>query len=343
MQTKRRKQQNETTEPRIIVKPVGRYGGLDGIHIALIIVVALLFALLLVVAYSKPVVVKQINNTTAAKPVHTSSEVLARVQRVLASYANVNSSLSLLAYFSKIQNATAAYVPSAKEWLVDVPAVNPASGITFYTDFIVNDSNISKVLPLLQAAIPQSISNNSVVYEGTVKLYNKYACSTQNPLQVYWFIDPYAPGSVRSLLNATALESKFGRNISIGIKIFTSQATESVAREYGLANAELLGKYIFCASNQSGFGTFVANLNSEYAGSYMGNTALRALANESGLNVAELSRCVNSSQTIINNQELLAQYYNITQSPVAIVNCEYMTLPQTAQNAICFANSTLCR
>ncbi|MEM3180924.1 MAG: hypothetical protein QXY86_00870 [Candidatus Micrarchaeaceae archaeon] len=330
-------------EPRIIVKPIGRFGGLDGIHLALIIVIMLLIALLLVVSYSKPVIIKQANNTTIAKPIHNSTEVLEQVQKLLASYSTANSSLSLLPYITEVQNASATYVPSAKEWLVKVPAENPSTGIAFSLSFLVNDTNISNVLPLIQTAMPSVIGNNSVVYQGVIKLYNKYQCSTQKPLQLYWFIDPYAPGSVRSLLNATALGSEFGKNISIDIKIFSTQATQAIAKTYGIANAQLLGKFIFCASNQSGFAAFVSNLNSEYTGSFMSLSELSNIANESGLNYAPLMQCVNSSQAIINNQALLAQYYNITQTPSTVVDCEYMTIPETARNAICYANSTICR
>ncbi|MEM3781351.1 MAG: hypothetical protein QXT43_00110 [Candidatus Micrarchaeaceae archaeon] len=332
-----------SNEPRIIVKPLGRFGGLDNIHVALIVVVALLIALLLVVSYSKPVIIKQSNNTTIAKPAHSGAEALAQVQRLLASYGTANSSLSLLPYIAEVQNYSLAYVASENEWLVTVPAVNPATGTRFVLGFLVNDTNISKIVPFIQTVTPSPISNNSVAYQGVVKLYNKYQCSTQRPLQLYWFIDPYEPGAIRSLLNASELESQFNGNISIGIKILNTQATQNIAKDYGIANAQLLGKFIFCASNQSDFSGFVNYLNSEYTGSFMGLGELSNIANESGLNYSSLIECVNNSQTTLNDQALLAQYYNITQTPSVVVNCEYLTIPETARNAICYANSTICR
>ncbi|MGC8671690.1 MAG: DsbA family protein [Candidatus Micrarchaeia archaeon] len=331
----------DSNEPKILVKPIGRFGGLDSIHVALIIVVALLIALLLVVSYQKPAI-KVVANTTA-KPIHNSTQVLASLQRFLASYAYVNSSLSVLPYVTEIQNASIAYLPSSRQWLAEIPAVNPATNTTFEMGFLVNDSNTSKILPLIQAAAPSKILNNSEVYQGVIKLSDKYACNVEKPLQVYWFIDPYEQGSVKSLMNATQLESRFGNNISIQIKIFNTQATMSVAKQYGLVNAELLGKYIFCASSQAGFENFVRNLNAAYTGSFMGTLALNNIVNESGLNYTALASCINTSQQAINNQALLAQFYNITTTPAVIVDCEYMSIPQTAEQAICFANSTLCK
>ena len=57
-------------EPSMIVRPIGRLGGLDNLHVTLIIVIALLFALLLAVSYSKPIL---ITNSTPGKQHYRSS------------------------------------------------------------------------------------------------------------------------------------------------------------------------------------------------------------------------------------------------------------------------------
>jgi len=336
-------------EPKIIVKPVGRFGGLDNIHLALIAVIVLLALILLVVSYTKqPVFPVNVTTTstvltnTTAKPLHNATEILTQAERVLASYSYVNSSLNLLPYITNVSNASVAYVPSTRQWLVQVPAVNPVNNEVFTMAFSINDSNISKVLPLMQTAIPSQITKNRVVANGVIRLYGKYPCSTQTPLNVYWFIDPYAPGAVKSLLNLTKLNALFNGKINTSIKIFTTQYTLSVARTYGLSNAEELGKYIFCASLQKNFTNFVYNLNSVYANAYVPQQELATIANESKLNSTLLNSCIANASTKINAQALLAQYYNITQTPMVVVDCKYMSIPQTTKNAVCYANSTIC-
>ncbi len=346
-QTKKKnemKGKQEKEEPKIVIKPLGRFGGLDFIHIALIIVVALLLALLLVVSYSKVVI--KVNNTSTEflpKPLHNSTQVLEAVEKLLGSYNFVNSSLSLLPYVSQVQNASVAFVPQQKVWIVEIPAKNPYTNTTFRLGFLVNDTNISDILPLEEIPIPSRLYNYTVVHQGVIKIGGMYPCLNQSPLEIDWFIDPYAPGAIQSLKQAVALESKYGSKVSVGIKIYNMQYTLAIAKEYGIGNAEMLGKYIFCASQQKNFSLFINNLNNVYTGQYVPQQELNNLANESRLDFAQLQECVANAQPVINNQILLAQYYNIMQTPIAIVNCEYMAIPQTAQQAVCFANSTICR
>lgn len=332
----------EPKEPKVVVKPIGGLGGLDQIHVALIILVCVLVALVVVLAYYRPTAITVVNNTTAAKPMHTSSEMLNLTERLLASYNNLNSSLNLLPYITNISAANITYISSIKSWLIRVPAANPATNVSFYVTFLINDSNTSKVLPLIQTVLPAKLSQNKVVAKGVVQLYNHYPCNKQ-PMPVYWFIDPYAPGGIKSLNYAVQLQNMLKGKVNVTIKIFSTQATQAIASQYGIANAQLLGKYIFCASLQPNFEKFANILSSLFAGSFMGQIELSNIANESGLNYSELSSCIGTSQPIINNQALLASYYNITQVPSVIVDCNLMTLPQTAYDAVCFANSTLCR
>ncbi len=327
-------------EPEIVIKPVGRLGGLDQIHIAMIVVICVLLAMILVIAYYRPPAVVVANNTT--KPIHTYAEILNLTEKLLASYSVLNSSLNLLPYITNISATNITYVPSLQSWFVKVPAVNPSTNITFYISFLIKDSNTSNVLPFIQTVLPAKLSKDKVVAKGVMELYGQYPCN-KYPMPVYWFIDPYAAGGIKSLGYAIKLQNTFRNMINVSIKIFSTQATEAIANQYGIANAQLLGKYIFCASKQKNFEKFANILGTLYTGSFMGQIELSNIANESGLNYTSLIECINSSQPIINNQALLAEYYNITQVPTVVVDCNLQALPQTAYNAVCFANSTLCR
>lgn len=343
----------EVKEPRIIIRPIGRFGGLDGLHLTLAIVIALLSLILLVVAYSKPPVI--INNSTlpsnctygylngsCAKPIHTAAQVGTMVERVLASYSSVNSSLSVLPYITNVSSMNVTYLPHAGSWYASLKAANLGSNSPFTVSFVLNDSNLSKVVPLIQAAIPSTISNNQEVAQGVISLSGKYACLGQFPVSGYWFIDPYASGSIGSLINATSIQARLGSKANITVKIVYSASTQHISQGYGAANAQLLGQYIYCASQQPNFRSFASNLNSLYAGSYVPGPVLSNVANVSGLNYPALTSCIGSSGQAINAQALLASYYNITQTPLVVVNCEYLAIPQTASRAFCYANSMLC-
>jgi hypothetical protein len=349
-------------EPSIIIKPIGKLGGLDGLHVTFVIVIALLLALLLVVSYLKPVIINpgnstatttvqpvsgcasgyELNGTCASTPIHTAAQVENQTEKVLASYATVNGSLSILPYFSNVSSASAVYLPQSGEWYVSLKARNPESGAPFLVSFLVSDADLSKVTPSMQMAIPSAISKNRVVSLGTVQLAGKYACNPQSPMSVYWFMDPYATGSIASLANATSLESRLGSKANLTVKIFNGPSTQAMSAAFGAGNALTLGRYVFCASQQPNFKNFAADLESLYTGSYVQPSTLAGIANVSGLDHATLDTCLETAPQIINNQAVLASYYNITQTPSVVVDCEYGSLPQTAAESVCYANSTLC-
>ncbi|MEM3248076.1 MAG: hypothetical protein QXM58_00070 [Candidatus Micrarchaeaceae archaeon] len=349
------KRKHGNAEPELVVKKLGRFGYLDTIHVSLIVLVAILVALLLVISFSKPaILIRNVTNSTqplnctyglqsgrCVVPLHNVSEVSAQVERVLASYAYINSSLSLLAYFSDIKNASYAYLPSEGSWLAAIPAINPSTGTHFMFYLLINGTTLS-VIPYLQTIMPSEITANRVVSQGVISVNGKFACQSQYPVQVFWFIDPYAPGSIASLLNATSIESRFGNKVNVSVKVLYGSYSALVGSRSGQINAEALSKYVLCASTQSNFSRFATNLYSAYSGSYMSNQTLLAIAKDSSLNIAQLDSCLANSTTIMNRQALLAEYYNITSTPVAIVNCKYMTLPQTVVNGICYVNSTIC-
>ena len=160
---------------------------------------------------------------------------------MLASYSTVNSSLSLLPFISNISSMNETYMPALKAWYVSLSARNFGSNLTFAFSFLISDTNASKVTPLIQAAIPSRILDNTVVEQGVVQLNGKYSCVSTTPTQVYWFIDPYATGAVSSLLNASGIQSKFGSSVNVTMRIVFGSDTQRVANSYGLLNAEYLG------------------------------------------------------------------------------------------------------
>ena len=347
-------------ELEIVIRPIGKFGGLDNIHIALIALVAILVMLMAIISYSKPQVLvsSNVSNATCSsfcanqiaslsiKPLHTQGEVINYTERVLATYnfINMNSSLgTYLPFYSNVSMINASYSPSSGEWYVVVPIKNPISNSTFYASFEIYDKNLTLARSYIQTISPNKILSYQVVYPGVIAIPGKFACNVASPIQVFWFIDPYAPGSIYSLEQILKLENEFGSNINVSVKILFGAYTDLIGSRYGVFNSQELGKYILCASQQKNFSSFVINLNALYSSNYMNNQTLYTIAKYSGLDMPMLNSCILNSTTLINRQTLLAEYYNITATPAVIVNCKYLTLPQTVANGVCFTNETLCK
>ncbi len=351
-----RKKKESEKEPEVIIRPVSRFGGLDTIHIALIALVLVLIGIVLLLSFSKPVVItRNVTNSTSINctyfyagkcvvPTHNASQVKAQVGRILASYTNVNSSLSLgFPFYSNISGANVSFLPSKDEWYVVVPMINPIGNVSYKTSFLLYDSNLTLATPFIQTITPSKILGNEVVAQGVISVEKAVACTAQTPLRIFWFIDPYAPGSIQSLSTLISLENKYGSNLNASIEIVYGPYSQLIGSVHGYNNTIALGKYIFCASKQSAFQKFVPNLESAYANAYMPISLLNSIATYSGLNVSMLNSCIASSTTAIDAQGYLASYYNITTTPMAIVGCKYLAIPQTANNAICYANESLCK
>lgn len=342
----------------IVVKPIGRLGGLDRIHVALIALVLIMLALLLMVSYSKPVIVTNSSlanatattchytytNGTCAYPAHTRAEVLTQVDRILASYDNLPGDYGLIPYFSYINNDTAAYIPDNRTWYVAVPALNPLTGNTFYETFALYDSNLSIKFASVQGVQPATVGNNQVVAQGVVSLSGKFACGSGNSTSVMWFIDPYETGAVQSLQYATAIENRFHSRANVSLELLYGPASQQIANSNGATNTEQLERYLLCASRQSNSTRFYSNLQSAYSNQYIQQSVLSGIANVSRLNTTQLNLCVNSVNTTtqLNRQALLAEYYNITTTPAVVVSCRYLAIPSTAENAACYSDPNLC-
>ncbi len=337
------------SEPSILVKPVSRFGGLDNIHIALMILVVILILLIVAISYNTTITVINgtsnvtTNHSSVSLARHNASQVRLYAERVLAGYSGINSSLSLLPYLSNVSRMNVSYVPSLKEWYASFPYTSPANKSKSYTySFMIRDSNLSLAGALSQSPAPFTIGQNYVVSPGVIKIAQQTSCSFNKPLQVYWFIDPYSPGSIPSLVTASSLQDRFGSKVNITVKSLFTQYSSSIANAYRLNNTLALEKYILCGENQKNFSGFVRSLNASYSGTYMPAYVLQGIAEQSGFNMSVLNSCISSSQEAINNQVVLAKYYNITSTPSVIADCQYLSIPQTALQAICYANSTLC-
>lgn len=322
-------------EPVFIVKPVVKGYGLDYLHISLLVLIVILVALSFSLAYMKPAVTVQPANNSTSSPTHNQSQVLSAAEHALVYYGNYNTSLSLLPYYSLINRSTASYVPSGKYWLVLIPYLSPFNSNAVYNFSVtIADSNLSVRNAFINTIAPVNEGGKTVVGLGTVSVDQTAVCNVTKPLPVYLITDPYAPGALPAISSAINASSKYGGSIDVKYFMVFSKYAIAHYQGFGIQQTQQLGNYMYCASKQSNFRQFVSNLSIAYTGEPLNNLTLSDVAQGSSLNMQALNACIVNSSTAINYQAEFASNYNITSTPQLIVNCRYLTIPQTLDYAI---------
>jgi hypothetical protein len=334
-------------EEVFIVKPVVKGYGLDYLHLTLIILVVILVALSFSLTLAKPATLVRCSNSTSASgcsspsaPLHNESQVLSAAEHALVFYGSLNTSLSLLPYYSLVNRSTVSYVPSGKYWLVVIPYVSPFNRSVIYNfSMIVTDSNLSVRNAFINSVTPVANAGKSVVALGTVGVDQTAACNTTKPIPIYLITDPYAPGAFQAIDSAINASARYGN--SIAVKYFMVFSSYSISRYqgFGTGQTQLLGNYMFCASKQRNFRQFMSNLSIAYTGEPLDNLTLAQVAQGSMLNTSSLNGCLTNSSTAIDYQAVFAQRYNITSTPQLLVNCKYLTIPQRLDDAIDYSLS----
>ncbi len=322
-------------EPVFMVKAATKHGGLDYLHISLIILVMILVALTFTLSFFKaPVVVPILNNSSCnanciANVSINNATVIAKAETILAGYAMVNTSLSLLPYYM-VTNSIRAIPLANRDWLITVNFINPLANDSVFNMSLILSKNLS--LKTIKPVIQSSTKINAY---GTVEINNKYNCNYTLPISVYLITDPYAPAALSSILNAINLSSTEPSKISVSYYFVFAKYSMQLYDKYGVYSTQLLGNYL--ASKQRGFKTFVEDLSKVFTGTPVSQAMLNQLVAEANINMSSFSDCINNASSILNGQAALASFYNVTSTPIFIVNCHYLSLPQTVTSAIDYA------
>lgn len=338
-------------EPVFLVKPIVRGHGLDYLHLTLAALVVILIVLAFALSFSKPAVILKcsqivnnqtcVNSTTTPQTysynaLHTKSQVLSAAESALPYYQTLNTSLSLLPYYSIVNKANISYVPSDREWIVVIPYLDPYNNAVYNTSMTLYDSNLSVAGAYLQSVRPVESSSESVTALGAIALTDKTTCTTSNGVvPVYLITDPYAPGAIPSLYSAVNASREFGGKLNLTYYfIFSSYAISKYAG-FGQAQTQEIGRYTFCASKQpSKFGDFLSNMSTAFTGEPLSNQTLFDVATGSSLNMASMQSCLTNSSQALDYQSQLASSYNIVATPQFVVDCKYLSIPQTVDYAI---------
>lgn len=327
--------------PVYIIRPAFKNFGLDYLHISLIALVVILVALAFALSAFKPGVVIQncaygAVNGTCVMPRHNGTQALAAASRALASYATVNTSLSLLPYYALINRSTAAYLLGQGEWFVTIPSRNPFDNTLFNFSVLLYDSNLSLAYSYYPAIKPVLYTNDTVVAPGVVGMYGKSLCTTSEPVPVYAITDPYATGAMPALYAALNATERYGTAINMSYYFIFGGSAIRFYGGYGQDTTQLLGRYLSCASKQSAgsFRAFLSNLSIAYMGVPLYNNTLYDVAQGSSLNMSSFGACMTDSVSSLNRQAQLASFYNIIATPEFVLNCKYATIPQTLDAAI---------
>ncbi|MFI5412485.1 MAG: DsbA family protein, partial [Candidatus Micrarchaeales archaeon] len=333
----------KNNEPVMIVRPAVKSLGLDYLHVSLIVLVIILAALAFSLSSFKGATVLSCQYGTSssgscATPTQTSANVLAATEQILAGYSVINSSLSLLPYYSIPNQARISYLSNQSEWIVVVPYILPYDkNQTFYTSFLLYDSNLTLAQPFLSSIKPLFSSQNKAVALGAVNIFGKTACATTpgQTIPIYAFIDPYAPGALQGMLSGINASILFGNKVNVSYKfLFTSYATRFYS-SYGINQTQQNGEDLWCASMQSSkFASYLKNYTILFTGNPIQNTTLIQIAQGSGLNMTEFNSCLAIAPAKLDAQIAFAGYYGISATPSYVVNCKYQTIPQTLNYAI---------
>ncbi|MGC8652361.1 MAG: DsbA family protein [Candidatus Micrarchaeia archaeon] len=330
------------SEPVFIVKPALKHYGLDYLHIALIVLVVVLVALAFSLAtFKQAVLIKNcpygIVNGTCASLQYTNAQVLQAAGRILASYSTVNTSLSLLPYYSMINDSTVNYMPNESEWLVVVPFKDPYISNTIFNFSMLLNANLSLEQAYLQAIKPVLYTNNSVVAPGVISIYGKTLCTTTKPIPLYLVVDPYAPGAMEAIRLAAQVSSIYNNSLNVSYDFVFGASAQQFYSQYGAQETQDMARYLFCAYRQRKMGAYAANLSSVFSGYPLSNSTLSSIASASKLNATQLDQCLGSSYTALAHQAQLANFYNVVSTPTFIANCKYTAIPQTLNNTITYA------
>lgn len=344
MPDKRAKKTSKQQEPVLVIKPASKMLGLDYLHISLVVLVIILVALLVAVStFSKPTTYIScqgpITNGTCATPQHNSTQAVEAAERIIASYSLLNSSLSLLPYYSLPGNATASYLANQSEWLVVMPYRNPYALNTIqFSSLLIYDSNLTLARPFLQTSSPLITTQNRVISFGTVNIAGKTQCTSSTPLPVYGFFDIYAPGAIQGIEAAINASNQYKGAINMSYKVVFTGYAQKYYAGYGTNVTQTDGAYLWCASQQpSKFAAYVANFSLLFQGYPVQASTLQQVVIGSGLNATEFGNCIQNSPSALQGQAALANYYMINVSPSFVVNCKYQTIPQTLDSAVNYA------
>ncbi len=325
-------------QPVFVVRST-RMGGLDYLHISLLALVAVLIGLAFALAYFQPGIVVNgcqygvVNGTCVTLP-YNDSQVLSAVGKALAGYANANSSLALLPYYSMLNRTTVSYVANSAEWIAIVPYIDPFSGNkTLNVTFILSNS-LKVKQSFISMVNPPNAGNDTVVGLGTVALSGKSLCTYSKPIPVYFVTDPYVPGFIGYLSNTVNISSKYRGEVNMTYYFIASQYAVSKYSQYGSASTQNLMRYLACASPQSRFRQFVSNLSIAYSGNPLSNSTLHDMVLGSGLNVTSFNTCMVNVSSALAGQANIAAFYNVNAVPAYIVDCKYGSIPSVVEDAI---------
>jgi hypothetical protein len=348
--TKKSIAKRKDESPVFLVRPAIKNFGMDYLHIALIALVVILAVLAFslsgfrhqtqTLSTSNCTNGAYVFNKSCVSANHTSAEALNAGEKVLASYSSLNSSLSLLPYFSLVNSANVSFLPTTKEWLVVVPVINPFTNQTIKVSMLLYDSNLSLAAPFQQMSNPEIYTNSSVVASGVVSLSGTTPCVTSGNFPVDYFIDPYGPGELQDMQSAINT-SRADKGAAVSFDFLFTAYSEKLYGTYGSSGTQLLGKYLLCGSAQSEFPSFYQNVSAQFHGTPLSNYTLQELASASDLNYSEFNSCLLNSTSVLQAQLQLSKIYNITSTPEVVLNCKYLTIPETLGKALNYTEGTI--
>lgn len=330
--------------PVFLVRPASKAVGLDYLHIALIILVIILVGL--AIALSRFSSVKLVNcqygivNGSCVTESYNSTQAIMAARRIMASYSTVNTSLSLLPFYTLVNSYRATYLPQDGKWLVYTPYNDPYTGANV-SMYLVLNKNLTLNTSVMQTLSPIRETENYVVAPGVISLSGKSESVSEAPIPVNLILDVYAKGALSAIQSAINASIRYKGRVNVSYDFIFTNASVSKYAEYGKGNTQILASYIFCASKQPEFAGFITNLSKVFDGNPIDIPELNAISNGTGINYTYMQSCISNSSKPLYYQSLFAQLYNVTSTPEFIVNGKYQTISTRLDQAINYSLSNL--
>lgn len=196
----------------------------------------------------------------------------------------------------------------------------------------------------LEGPIPPIISQNKVVTNGTVQLYGKLNCSTDK-VRVWEFSDPYCPTCIAPEQKIDEFRERYGEDIDFEYHVLLSRSI-LMENSYGKDDVERISRYFVCAQKQG----LLMPLKECALAKYTAKGVEAPLSKEeldacvpNQINRTAFDSCVaREAPADIAFDSKVAETYQITETPMMLVDCMYRMHPTYLEHGFCFIHPEIC-
>jgi hypothetical protein len=269
--------------------------------------------------------------TPAGEAVHSVEEAKEYLSRVMASYRDL--------IYAEVP--TPEYNPCTKTW--DATLKISGAGLTQNVYVRLNDDPVLTLnSTYVETNKPYWITENKVITNGTIKIFGKIPCTPEagcgNKTCVWLFTDPYCPNCILAEDNVNAFLAEHNDSVEYSYRVLMS-TSQAMLDHYGKLEVERISKYFLCAQKQGLLSPLkdcaILKYRMKGVEAPLTKEELDACLPE-GLEMDEFDSCVETVYTDIDWDRKVALTYNVTETPMALIDCQYRVHPTYLEHGFCY-------